>query len=446
MKKTVVGVCCLASFLFGTNTLDIYLDRAMISKSVAPKDKTATFTVPFEVNRADIDISSEILEFKFDNFRKIGTDGIKEGLKSRLEALRDSYELAKKAELSDLKEIESVTKLLENNLNEQRDIISKIELLDFTADDRVYFVKDLSLRTNAPNITIRYPLSFVSIYPKNIITTDLKTLKIKQNIIISGLREDIEKVDINFYPYNTGYGNLPGKFTPIYLRKEEQRALDAPVTMAYESAPMAKSVDNAVVEKAVVEKTIHSFNFWNVTGYDLKKDEENHISLNEQVVDANITNYIDGYATAKAYVMATFTPEFDVQEANSYFYIDDNFITDSYQGKLLKSSEAKFFFGLNNFIEVKKENVGTKSDDNFLGTKETTKTLKSYTITNNSDTSQHITFVERVPVSTHADIVVTVLGGFQAGHDGKVEKIFSLNPKESINFEFGYTVVKPIIK
>ena len=444
MKKIFVVMSCLFSTVFASNTLDIYLDKIMLSKTLNLKESNATFTVPFELKRADIDISCEISDFKFSNFRKIGANTAKDILNNRLQALKDSYELAKVSNLSSSKDIADISQFLENNLNEQSQVNSQIELLNFTEDNEFFYVKDLNLRSKCENITIKYPLSSVLIYTKNSIITDLKSVEIKQNIIISGLKEDIENTNINFYPYNTSYGNAPGRFAPIYLQKEEKKVLDAPATMSLKATVETEAATPTT--PVVSERTIHSFNFWNVENFSLKKNQENYISLNEQKVDANITNFIDGYATSKAYVMATFTPKFDIGEANTNLYINQNFITSSYQSKILKDQEVKMFFGPNNFIEVKKENINTKTDDNLLGTKETTKTLKRYTITNNSIDAQEITFVERVPVSTHADIVVTVLGDLTADNEGRVEKKFRLEPKESTSFDFGYAVLKPIVK
>lgn len=439
--RAFICVCALALVLFANNTLDVYLDRAVVSKNIDLKDGNASITVPFDLKRDDIDISCEVLDFSFSNFRKFGNSSIKDSLNNRLIALKDSYELAKVSELNSLKDIESVSKFLETNLKEQNEITSKLELMNFT-DSEVIYVKDLNIKANCKNITVRYPINNVFIDSKNIINTDLKNITIKQNITISGLKDDIKNSTINFYPYNTSYGNTPGKFTPIYIHKEENKVLDAPATMSIQKAEVA--MEERVNVKKVSEKTIHSFNFWQIDNFDLKANQENYITINTQNVEANITNYIDGYATSKAYVMATFIPKFDIQEADTSFYIDNNFITNSYKSKALKNQELSLFFGLNNFIEVKKENLNLKSGDNLLGTKESTKTLKGYTIINNSNKSQDVIFVERVPVSTHEDIKVDVLGSLKADAEGKVEKKFTLKPKESVNFEFGYIVTKPV--
>ncbi|QKF64259.1 DUF4139 domain-containing protein [Campylobacter corcagiensis] len=437
MRKIAL-LALIASFALA-NGIDIYTNKVIVEKT----SKDGKFSLPFELEMNQIEISAncDINTAYFTNFRKLEDENAKkiETLTNRLKALKDSYEVIKASKVDN---IATLSDALSENLNEQTSISSQLSLLN-TLTSSVSLEKDLVVDAPCKGITIRYPDYNVRLDSKNIIIFKDGKLQIKQNATISNLDSNLTSTKVRFFPYATNLDQAPAIFTPIYLQKEPPAQIqDAPATMM----KMASAIEsNSAPLAKASEQTLHTFNFWQIDNMNLVAKKDNLINLNTQEVNATLSNFIDGYGTNRAYFSIKFTPKFDIQSAKSDYYFDDKFIHSNYSGKVLKGTENKIYFGINNFIEIKKQISDIKTDESLFGGKETTKNSWLYEIKNSSDQNQSITFVERVPVSTHEDIKVVKLGDIEESpsKDGKVEINFTLMPNETKSFKFGYAVTKP---
>ncbi|NLY03533.1 MAG: DUF4139 domain-containing protein [Campylobacter sp.] len=439
MKKIVLFFV-LCSAVVGAG-IDIYTDVVMVEKS----SLNNKFSVPFTLSMSDIEISApcDITDADFTNFRKVDDENSakKSALLARQQALKDSYKVILNSNIDNISNIDNA---LTQNLTEQADIQIQLDLLSSVSSQTI-FLKDLVVSANCKGVVIKYPLYDVVLDSKNVIVLNGSSISIKQSASLSNLDENLDKARVRFFSYSVRQRQNPAKFMPIYLQKESPAQIqDAPATMSVMGVEN-KSEDAVILSREVVEKTLHTFNFWQVDKVDIKARKDNFLTLNLQDLNATFSNYIDGYGTSKAYFMATFTPEFDVQEARTDYYFEDSFISSGYQSKLLKNEKAELFFGVNNFIAVNKELSDIMVDESIFGGNENSKSVWAYTITNNSGKSQRVNFTERAPVSTHEDIKVKILGdlGASVQKDGKVEKEFIIEANSSISFKFGYIVSKP---
>lgn len=429
----------LFSGVLFANSLDIYTNKVIIEKT----SSELKFSVPFELNISDIEISSscDISSAYFTNFRKIEDPSSikKTELANRLQALKDSYEIIRNSKLDKISDID---KILSSNLSEQSNIASELSLFN-NINSTAILIKDLVVNTPCKEASIKYPVYSVNLDSKNIILFKDNKIIIKQNATISNLDENISSARVRFFPYSADLTQVPAAFAPVYLQKDPPAQIpDAPATMMKMST-MAET--NSQPRSKPIEQTLHTFNFWQIDKMDLSAKKDNLLVLNTQELNATMVNFIDGYGTNKAYLMLNFTPEYDVQAARSDYYFDDKFIQTNYVNKMLKGVENRVYFGINNFIEIKKEVFDIKTDESLFGGKETIKSSWSYEIKNNSTKDQVINFNERIPVSTHEDIKVLMLGdmGVEANKDGKVELNFTLAPNETKRFKFGFAVTKP---
>lgn len=439
MRK-ILFLALITSFVLA-NGLDIYTNKIIVEKT----SKDGKFSIPFELEMNEIEISAncDISMVYFTNFRKLEDENSKkiEMLTNRLRALKDSYEIIRASKVDD---IATLSDAMSENLNEQTSVSSQLSLLS-TINKSVSFVKDLVVNAPCKGITIRYPDYNARLDSKNTITFKDDKLQIKQNVTISNLDSNLTSAKVRFFPYATNLNQTPAVFTSIYLKKEPPAQIqDAPATMVKMASNTTPQSTTPSLAKAS-EQTLHTFNFWQIDKIDLVAKKDNLINLNTQEVNATFSNFIDGYGTNRAYFAIKFTPKFDIESARSDYYFDDKFIQSNYLARMLKGVENKLYFGINNFIEIKKEISDIKTDESLFGGKETTKNSWLYEIKNSSDQNQSITFTERVPVSTHEDIKVITLGdmGVEPSKDGKVELNFTLMPNETKRFEFGYAITKP---
>ena len=77
--------------------------------------------------------------------------------------------------------------------------------------------------------------------------------------------------------------------------------------------------------------------------------------------------------------------------------------------KFKKNIATKLYFGEDEHIQIKKELIKTLDEKTFFGDKRISTQNWKYTITNKKPYSTDIEFIERVPVSKNADIVVKTL-------------------------------------
>lgn len=434
-------------FAYANTTLNIYVNTSILEESKISNLNESLFQVPANIKQQDILINSKcnILETNFLNYN-LKTNKINNeitNLTLKLKSLQDSYQIIQQAKINtnNIKNDNSnIQEILYENLKNQKIITDKLSVLNFYKPTTSY-EKTFSIKTDCENekISISYPINNLNLQTQNqFFANSNNKITINQNIILSNLSQDLKNIKINFFPQSTNIYKKPYTFYPDYLDK-----------YSYEQSYKA---ENKPVSANMITKSLTSIsetnnllsNFWEIKNINLKANEENLIKINSQNIQANFDNYIDGFGTNKAYLRAKFTPNFNIQAAKSMLFFENSFINEQFLEQNLKDKEVSLFFGLNNFIDVKKELLDVLSEESIFSKNVTTKKIWKYTIKNNSDTNQKITFIEKIPVSTHEDIKVKMIGDLKvkANHEGKVTYNFSLKPKEEISFNFGHEITK----
>lgn len=414
----IILILFLGIFPIFASTLEIYSDKAILTKNI----KENSFIVPFELDQKDLSINSNcnIEEISFGNKIEDEISLKKQSLQNKLKALKDSYEIIKNSNLNNINDIKNLSGILNENLTSQAEILKEIDSL---SNEPAFYTKKVTIKQSCknPKTTISYPLSDALFKTLNSVNFKDGKISIKQSLIISNLKENLDDVFIKIYPYSVKSSKTPGKFTPTFIYSEEAtKVFDAPATMS-----IAKN-DSLKASNLEVNQNQNKINFFEISKQHLKALKENIIILNSQVLDANLTNYIDAYSGSKAYIAASFNPKNDINEALTQFFLNDVFVQNSYESKISKNKISTYFFGLNNLIEVSKVDLNNNE--------------AKFNIKNSSSIDQNITFVTKIPVN----VEVEIWGDLNASADsnGKIEKNFILKNSEEKVINFGYKEIK----
>ena len=219
-------------------------------------------------------------------------------------------------------------------------------------------------------------------------------INISQAILINNsLGYDLKLSSVRLLPFAYGQNIAP---MPFYSQK-----VPSDNFMLLRSATSASndgvSVEN-LTSKRIYEKA-------NVT---LANGQKTQITFNTQSPSAIFSIFVDGYANAQAYEMAKFKPLEKIEGANAVLVYDGLMVGNVYQAQMLSSKEASVYFGTNDFVHVEKkllEDMATKE-----GEKSIIKKLWQYEVVNDSNKTQDIELVERLPVSVDAQYIIKRLG------------------------------------
>lgn len=414
----IILILFLGIFPIFASTLEIYSDKSILTKNI----KENSFIVPFELDQKDLSINSNcnIEEISFGNKIEDEISLKKQSLQNKLKALKDSYEIIKNSNLNTINDIKNLSGILNENLTSQAEISKEIDSL---SNEPAFYTKKVTIKQSCknPKTTISYPLNDALFKTLNSVNFKDGKISIKQSLIISNLKENLDDVFIKIYPYSVKSSKTPGKFTPTFIYSEETtKVFDAPATMS-----IAKN-DSLKASNLEVSQNQNKINFFEISKQHLKALKENIIILNSQVLDANLTNYIDAYSGSKAYIAASFSPKNDINEALTQFFLNDVFVQNSYESKISKNKISTYFFGLNNLIWVSKVDLNNNE--------------AKFNIKNNSSVDQNITFVTKIPVNVEVEILGDLNGS--AGSNGKIEKNFVLKNNEEKVINFGYKEIK----
>merc|ERR1711879_41325 len=231
--------------------------------------------------------------------------------------------------------------------------------------------------------------------------------------------------------YNFIHQLKPYRFTPKYLDIYKNPRISyekAEITMdAVPMKKLARANASAKPTFAYVEDTTKSF--FKASNINLLSGKKTEVLFAKDKYEANDSLEIDGYSKSQAFFKVDFKSKKLYGVLNSKQYLDATYI------------------GRSNLNEIKKELVKDMQNEPFFSiNKLKTQKIWDYEITNNSNKTQKISLVERVPVSKHEDIKVVLIGKSKQTileKNGKITFDFELKPKEVKKINFGYEIEKP---
>jgi len=366
-----------------------------------------------------------------------------------------------------LKNIKEVSTYTKNEIEANYNLIYKLQLELKKYDQELAKLKnkkntsvysklnyDASCSSNS-KILVSYPsynISKNSFYEIDVNSKE-KNLEIKnKSFITQSSGFDFENIDINMYTYNYSNAVNPQVFRanyldikPVLLRKNVQ----ADVAMMEMAAPMMKSKSvRAMPSFSYNETTTKAF--FKASHIDLKSGIKNAVTFSNDKFKIKNKIEIDGYSSSNAFYKVDFKSDKLYSTQNTKLYLDGTYIGQSYIREIKKDKETSIYLGINSFIDVKKDLIKDMKEKPFFSQSKI-KTEKSwkYVITNNSNEEKTITLIERIPVSKHEDIKVSLISNTnytKKEDNGKISYDITLKPSEEKTIDFGYIVEKPYKK
>nr|WP_314477056.1 DUF4139 domain-containing protein [uncultured Campylobacter sp.] len=313
---------------------------------------------------------------------------------------------------------------------------------------------DLKFECDPKQVKISYPVG-VSVNLKNKISAQVEKGKVEilQNLTLTNpLDTDLSNLTIALYPFYYSSNLTPEPFYPWYEGKAEPMLAAAPVAMeAYDRAAVAPMKKAKQVSRNYAKETEASnvqnelANTWRIDNVSLKAGEEKSFSYDKQSLDAKFDLVIDGYGGVNAYVRAKFKPERSVESSDAEFKIGDINIGKRYVG-YAAGEEIEEFFGKNELVTVKKENNGEFTKESFFGSKNKISQGYKFIVKNGSKLAWDVVLEERVPVSAHESVSVSMKNDpkeSELDKEGRVTWKFALKPNESKEINFAYELTKP---
>ncbi|MCD8213296.1 MAG: DUF4139 domain-containing protein [Campylobacter sp.] len=470
--KTVVlsstlAICASAD----ENLMEIYTNRVFLHQNFIDQKSSFSLNLPEPVTLNDIDVSAscEIRSLKL-NEREIVKDydyvevekAKKEltKLKNRLNALNGKSKFLSDFSLG--KDVQDIGVLKENSCKfyilmlENFSEISAIEDEIYELNLKIkkynpkYFVRlDLSFECGPKFVKISYPIN-VKFQLQNKILADTvkKKVNILQNLVIKNpLSQDLNNLTVVLYPFAYSSNLSPARFYPWYEGKNE------PVLAAAEYSAITQDSYEETAKTSRADKDIQAQNFqntpshaWQIKNAALKPNEEGSFVYDRQSLDAEFDIFIDGYGASNAYIRVKFTPLNSVEYADTTIKIDGINIAKSNGIDIKPNEENSIFFGKNDLIGIKKEKVNNFTKESFFGNNSSVTEAYKYSVKNNSNSAWNVTLQERLPISTHEDVKVSVKNmpkENRIDNEGRVSWDFELKSDESKDIEFSYVVTKP---
>ena len=308
---------------------------------------------------------------------------------------------------------------------------------------------------NGSNLVVSYPtfnVSKNSFYEINANSKD-KNIEIKnKSFLTQSSGYDFKNININMYTYNYSNAVNPQRFRPAYLdivipRVIKKTYAQADAVVMEMAAPMMKS-KVAAPSFSYNETTTKAF--FKASHIDLLSGIKNAVTFSNDSYKAKNEIEIDGYSSSNAFYKVDFKSDKLYSTQNTKLYLDGTFIGQSYIGEIKKDKKTSLYLGLDSFIDVKKDLIKDMKEKPFFSmSKLKTEKLWKYTITNNSKEEKTITLVERLPVSKHEDIKVSLIPNTnytKKEDNGKISYDITLKPSEEKIIDFGYIVEKPYKK
>ena len=344
---------------------------------------------------------------------------------------------------------------LEKNLKETNEELNKV--IRKRANTR--FTKfEYDVTCNDTNeVLISYPVYNVAkngFYELGYVSKEKKINIKNSSFITQSTGVDFKNIDINLYTYNFTNQLKPNRFTPkyldIYAPEPINYSMEADVMM--NNAPLKKMArTKASVPRptfAYVEDTTKSF--FKASNISLVSGKKTEVTFAKDEYKANNSLEIDGYSSTQAFYKVDFKSKKLYGVLNAKLYLDGTYIGRNSLREIKKDKKSDIYFGANRFIDIKKELIKDMKEEPFFSmSKLKTAKIWEYKITNNSNETQKISLLDRVPVSKHEDIKVKLIGKTKEtklDKNGKIYFDFELKPNENKTINFGYEIEKPIKK
>ena len=318
------------------------------------------------------------------------------------------------------------------NIQSQKAKKYKILLVGFTCKDR-------------GSISITYPQYNFRVTDFYEIQGNIKNKSldfIKKIKIIQKSGEDFKDIDIISHSNSYNQKVQPSPFYPKYLNTyKKKRTLYAKSS----NTPMLGRFETKHVTKT---KYIQNFttSAFIARGINLPNNQEKKITLENKKYTVLFQNDIDGYASDLAYLKASFKSDKYYQNAKAYVKLEKSHIGIINLKRIKKGEKVAIYFGENQNIKIKKTLLKRYDESEFFGNNRVNTRVWQYKITNQSNVTQKINLMERIPISQNEDIKVEPL--FDAkkakiNEKGKVIWSFSLIPNDTKMIKFGYKTTKP---
>jgi len=474
MKKILLISTVAITALFANSeplhvSLDIYSNKAFINKSFALEHTgEITTIVPSYVNlntmknnistgcKIESSTLSSSMIIKDNLSTKIDKlESKKDNLSYKISALLANETLLKSLSLkneSDTLKIDIISSYMTKNLienaskiksvkKELNDIEKELKKIKLTKREykeyKILYTcnnKDATLELAYPQGNVRYK----SFYDINADTNN-KTVTIEKNANIDyrGV-ENFSNIDLNIYSYMFNKNVAPQTFYPKYLGERKKVLYKQARTMAVMSDSMQEGSSPQVNHKQLGTKSVY-----NIKGISLIYGAKNLLHVDKEVINAKFRSTIDAYGTNKAYLEASIKANKNYPNGMANYSLNTNPISSRHMKKLQKGKKEKLYFGEDEHIQIKKELIKTLNDKTFFGDKKVSTQNWSYKITSIKTYSTEISFIERVPVSKNAEIIVKTLSSPKQTHQnakGKTVWEFTLEPKETKSIIFGYEI------
>lgn len=473
MKALGLISTCAVFVLADSNLLEIYKNKAFFHQNLDNQKSSFSIEVPNAVNIHDINVvaSCEVRNLTLNEARFVKDDeyNSREELLKRIQNL-DNKLSALNSKSNFLSQFAPSEKIAAESLKNEGDKLyevilknldeisaTKKELEELNSQLNKFKVKqvkklDLSFECEPKFVKISYPIS-VKLNLQNEILADTAQSKVD---IIQGLTlsspfvKDIKNLDIALYPFSYSSNLIPPRFYPWYEGKSE------PIPVGSMAAPMMEVADTSSVKMRSAKMVTNEVsaqnvqntlsNSWKISNVILRVNEENKFIYDKQSAGAKFEVVIDGYSGSNAYIKAIFTPEKSMEYANTTMKIDGINVGKSSSFSLKPNEENFVYFGKNDLISVKKEKLVNFTKESFFGNKSKISTGFSYEIKNSSNKAWSMTLIERVPVSTHESVSVSMKNTpkeNEVSKEGEVSWKFELKPNESKKVEFTYELTRP---
>ena len=479
IKKTIIGLSVCTVTLFAQSEpfhieLDIYTNKSFLSKSFKlKKSGKITTKVPASTNLLDIKyhigkkctingaILSQDKKVKDELSKRIDKlINQKNTIDINIQALLAKEKLLKSLSLekqSDFNKIDKITKYLMQNLIINSSDILKLQkkskkIEDILKNSNVISRKYKNLevaytcKKSKKSLEISYPqdkLRFNSFYDINAnINAKTVTIDKRAKLNYKGI-ENFNNIDINLYSYIYNQNIQPQKFYPKYLNKKSPAF--------YKQAKSMIKTENSMMLNAkgsqIQHQDLNSKSVYNIRNTKLLYGDKNIFHVDTEVTNANFKTVIDAYGTSKAYLQASIKTQKNYPKGYAKIYLNSNPIASKYMQEIKKDTNTKIYFAEDEHIQIKKELIKTLDEKTFFGDKSISTLKWEYKIINTKPSDAQISFINRVPVSKDANIVVkTLLNPQPTSTDakGKLKWDFNLKSKETKKIIFGYEISKRI--
>ncbi len=325
------------------------------------------------------------------------------------------------------KEIEKIDKKL-------REIASKKE--SYRELTTLYTCK-----TPWKKLKISYPLNGIKYTPFYNINanTNNKSVSIeKKATLYFKSVESFEQIDINIHSYRFNQSVAPQPFRPRFLGQNRIYTSEKIMNKALDGVQAVTMSSPKIQHQESITKSLYK-----IKSVALQAGKNNLLEIDKEIADASFKSVIDAFGTNRAYLEARFKSQKNYIGARANLFLNQRAIASKHIKRIQKTEDTKLYFGEDEHIQVEKELVKTLDEKTFFGDKKISTQNWKYTISNKKPNSTNIEFIERVPISKDADIVVKTLAlpEFDSqSAEGKTIWNFRLEPNRKKEIIFGYEV------